>query len=89
MADKVAACVREGVAIASGDGAVTDRRKAAGQRVAKLLKSEAEKTLSHQSIAQDFRDRLGAALNAEHDPGAREVLDNIIDSLRAQIDDLG
>jgi hypothetical protein len=39
-----------------------------------LLKSEAEKTLSHQSIAQDFRDRLGAALNAEHDPDAREVL---------------
>jgi hypothetical protein len=89
MADKVAACVREVVAIASGDGAVGDRRKAAEQCVAKLLKSEAEKTLSHHSIAQDFRDRLGAALNAEHDPDAREVLDKIIDSLRAQIDDLG
>jgi hypothetical protein len=88
MADKVAACVREVVAIASGEGAVGDRRKAAEQCVAKLLKSEAEKTLSHHSIAQDFRDRLGAALNAEHDADAREVLEKIIESLRAQIDDL-
>jgi hypothetical protein len=59
-------------------GAVRDRHKAAEQRVAKLLKSE---------VAQDFRDRLGTALNAEHDPDARKVLDKIIDSLRAQIDD--
>ncbi len=78
MADKVAACVREVVAIASGGGAVRDRHKAAEQRVAKLLKSE---------VAQDFRDRLGTALNAEHDPDARKVLDKIIDSLHAQIDD--
>ena len=88
MADKVAACVREVVAIASGDGTLGDRHKAAEQRVARLLNSEAEKTLSHQSIAQDFRDRLDTALNAEHDPDARKVLDKIIDNLRAPIDDL-
>jgi hypothetical protein len=88
MTDKVAACVREVIAIASGDGAVSDRHKAAEQRVARLLKSEDEKTLSHQGIARDFHDRLGVALNAEHDPEAREVLDKVIDSLRAQIDDL-
>jgi len=85
MADDVAACVREVLAIANGDGTVPERRHAAEQHVAKLLKGEGEKTLSHDSVAQDLRDRLGDALNAEHDNEAREVLDKIIDFLRAKI----
>ncbi|MGB8805127.1 MAG: hypothetical protein WCC93_09390 [Chthoniobacterales bacterium] len=85
MADDVAACVREVVAIAGGTGTVAERRMAAEQRIAKLLKNEAEKTLSHHGIAQDLRDRLSAALNAEHDHDAREVLDEVIDLLRDKI----
>jgi hypothetical protein len=84
MADKVAACVREVVAIASGEGTVAERREAAEQRILGLLKDQAEKTLSHHSVAQDLRDRLGSALNAEHDPDAREVLDKVKDFLRAK-----
>lgn len=85
MADDVAACVREVVAIAGGTGTVAERRMAAEQRIAKLLKNEAEKTLSHHGIAQDLRDRPSAALNAEHDHDAREVLDEVIDLLRDKI----
>jgi hypothetical protein len=85
MADKLAACVREVVGIANGDGTVAERRKAAEQRVAKLLKDEAEKILSHNSVAQDLRDRFGSALNAEHDPDARKVLEKVIDFLHAKM----
>jgi hypothetical protein len=85
MADKVAACVREVVAIATGEGTVAERRKAAEQRIARLLTREAEKTLSHHSVAQDLRDRFGSALNAEHDDDAREVLHKVIDFLHAKI----
>jgi hypothetical protein len=51
MPDKVAACVREVVAIATGEGTVAERHKAAEQRIAKLLWGEAEKTLRHHSVA--------------------------------------
>ncbi len=54
MADKVAACVREVVAIASGDGAVGDRRKAAEQRVAKLLKVRLKRPLVTRALPRIF-----------------------------------
>jgi hypothetical protein len=81
----VAACVRDVVAIAGGDGPVAERRKAAEQRILKLLKNESEKTLSYHGVAKDLRDRLGVAVNAEHDNDAREVLDKAINFLRAEI----
>ena len=86
MADKVAACVRDVIAIAGGAGTVEERCGKAEQLIGRLLQDAAVQTGgSSHGAAQDLRDRLGTALNAEHDHGAREVLDKVIDYLREKI----
>jgi hypothetical protein len=85
MVDKVAACVRDVVAIAGGAGTVEERRGNSEQRIARLLQDAVVQTGGYHGVAQDLRDRLGSALNAEHDPGARDVLDKVIDYLREKI----
>jgi hypothetical protein len=85
MADKLAACVRGVVGIANGDGTVAERRKAAEQRIAKLLQDEADVTRGYHRVAMDLRDRFKSALNAEHDHDAREVLAEAIHFLHARI----